>query len=269
MDRKPSVATNLLHMNGGTWRTNSLDNDQTNGTGPNRTTSNDIRGLNGAPFNGVASTHDHDENDDEELSIGDPDIDDIDGNELCECVNGIGDGGLDKVQHHQSGVGATGGGAGVFSRSDSCEANASSLNNAGTNINSTTCDSIENIPLNNRLSCNSSSAINMKPCSHVRHPSNQLSVNGKCADNGPFSNTNYRCAGGYLIAIHRKLSRQDTYFLSYHKTRPSLFGVPLLIPCYDGGTNKDLYCAVWVQVARLLSPLPSTPPDQSNHATDW
>lgn len=78
-----------------------------------------------------------------------------------------------------------------------------------------------------------------------------------------------RKAGGYLIAVHRKLSRQDTYFLSYHKSRPSLFGVPLLIPCYENGTNKDLYCAVWVQVARLLSPLPSTPPDQSNHATDW
>lgn len=75
--------------------------------------------------------------------------------------------------------------------------------------------------------------------------------------------------GGYLIAVHRKLSRQETYFLSYHKTRPSLFGVPLLIPCYEGGSNKDLYCAVWMQVARLLSPLPSTPPDQSNHATDW
>lgn len=79
-----------------------------------------------------------------------------------------------------------------------------------------------------------------------------------------------RKAGGYLIAVHRKLSRMDTYFLSYHKTRPSLFGVPLLIPCYEDGTNKDLYCAVWVQVARLLSPLPSTPPEQSaNHATDW
>lgn len=74
---------------------------------------------------------------------------------------------------------------------------------------------------------------------------------------------------GYLMAVHRKLSRQDTYFMSYHKSRPSLFGVPLLIPCCESGTNKDLYCAVWVQVARLLSPLPMTPPEQSNHATDW
>lgn len=77
-----------------------------------------------------------------------------------------------------------------------------------------------------------------------------------------------RKAGGYLIAVHRKLNRQDTYFLSYHKNSVSLFGVPLLIPCYEDGTNKDLYCAVWIQVARLLSPLP-TAPDQANHATDW
>lgn len=93
--------------------------------------------------------------------------------------------------------------------------------------------------------------------------------NGCTEFTGVLGSPSYRSAGGYLIAVHRKLSRQDTYFLSYHKTRPSLFGVPLLIPCYEGGTNKDLYCAVWVQVARLLSPLPSTPPDQSNHATDW
>lgn len=98
-----------------------------------------------------------------------------------------------------------------------------------------------------------------------------LNVNDLIACNDPktMCNMDNRKAGGYLIAVHRKLSRQDTYFLSYHKTRPSLFGVPLLIPCYEDGTNKDLYCAVWIQVARLLSPLPSTPPDQANHATDW
>lgn len=77
-----------------------------------------------------------------------------------------------------------------------------------------------------------------------------------------------RKAGGYLIAVHRKLNRQDTYFLSYHKNSVGLFGVPLLIPCYEDGTNKDLYCSVWIQVARLLSPLP-TATDQANHATDW
>jgi hypothetical protein len=80
--------------------------------------------------------------------------------------------------------------------------------------------------------------------------------------------TNQR-SSGYLIAVHRKLNRQDTYFLSHHKSRPCLFGVPILVPCYEGTTNKDVYCSVWVQVARLLSPLPPTPPDQANHATDW
>lgn len=128
--------------------------------------------------------------------------------------------------------------------------NKSNVNNRSTIYNeggnSSACDSIENsVPLSNKHRCNGTSAIK----------------NGYRDDN--------RTAGNYLIAVHRKMSRQDTYFLSYHKTRPSLFGVPLLIPCYEGGTNKDLYCAVWMQVARFLSPLPPTPPDQSNHATDW
>lgn len=74
--------------------------------------------------------------------------------------------------------------------------------------------------------------------------------------------------GKYLVAVHRKITRHDSYFLSYHKTRPSLFGVPLLIPNCDGGTHKDLYCAVWLQVSRLLSPLPATT-EQANHAADW
>ncbi|XP_068142891.1 ubiquitin carboxyl-terminal hydrolase 32 isoform X1 [Drosophila tropicalis] len=73
--------------------------------------------------------------------------------------------------------------------------------------------------------------------------------------------------GKYLVAVHRKITRHDSYFLSYHKTRPSLFGVPLLIPNSEGGTHKDLYCAVWLQVSRLLSPLPATT-DQANHAAD-
>lgn len=81
--------------------------------------------------------------------------------------------------------------------------------------------------------------------------------------NGKLRTTNY------LMAVHRNLCRQDTYFLSHHKSRPGLFGVPLLIPCFEGVTNKELYCSVWTQVSRLLSKLPPTPPDQANHATDW
>lgn len=73
----------------------------------------------------------------------------------------------------------------------------------------------------------------------------------------------------YIVALHRKGIRQDTYFLSHQKSRTSLFGVPLLIPFSMSLTNKELYCAVWAQVSRLLSPLPPTPPDQANHAMDW
>lgn len=119
-----------------------------------------------------------------------------------------------------------------------------------------------------QVKCDSQSQRDGKPLADKQ---DSLAINENNRNNRKLGNVDYsnRRAGGYLIAVHRKLSRQDTYFLSYHKTRPSLFGVPLLIPCYEDGTNKDLYCAVWVQVARLLSPLPSTPPDQANHATDW
>jgi hypothetical protein len=79
---------------------------------------------------------------------------------------------------------------------------------------------------------------------------------------------NYGEQHDYLIAIHRKFTRQDTYFLSYHKSKPSLFGVPLLIPLHDEMENKDLYCNVWQQISRLLSPLPVASRDQANHAED-
>ncbi|CRK98075.1 CLUMA_CG011444, isoform A [Clunio marinus] len=77
---------------------------------------------------------------------------------------------------------------------------------------------------------------------------------------------NYEGQCDYLIAVHRKFTRQDTYFLSHHKTKPSLFGCPLLIPLHEGVQNKDLYCSVWMQVSRLLSPLP--PSSTQNHAED-
>ena len=77
---------------------------------------------------------------------------------------------------------------------------------------------------------------------------------------------NYDGQCNYLIAVHRKFTHQDTYFLSHHKTKPSLFGVPLLIPLHEGVQNKDLYCSVWMQVSRLLSPLP--PSSTQNHAED-
>ncbi|XP_025837544.1 ubiquitin carboxyl-terminal hydrolase 32 isoform X2 [Agrilus planipennis] len=70
----------------------------------------------------------------------------------------------------------------------------------------------------------------------------------------------------YLVAVHRKCVRQETYFLSQHKLKPSLFGMPLLLGCNANSTCKDLYEMVWKQVTRLLSPLPQS--DQTNHATD-
>ncbi|XP_068173192.1 ubiquitin carboxyl-terminal hydrolase 32 isoform X2 [Antennarius striatus] len=71
---------------------------------------------------------------------------------------------------------------------------------------------------------------------------------------------------GYIIAMHRKMMRTELYFLSAQKNRPSLFGMPLIVPCTVSTSKKDLYDAVWIQVSRLASPLP--PQEASNHAQD-
>ncbi|PNF24310.1 hypothetical protein B7P43_G11887, partial [Cryptotermes secundus] len=75
-------------------------------------------------------------------------------------------------------------------------------------------------------------------------------------------------AQGFIIALHRKMIRQDVYFMSSQKTKPSLFGLPLIVPCCESTTHQDLYQAVWVQVARLVSPLPPSETAAPNHAQD-
>uniref|UniRef100_A0A7N8YIJ3 Ubiquitin carboxyl-terminal hydrolase 32 n=1 Tax=Mastacembelus armatus TaxID=205130 RepID=A0A7N8YIJ3_9TELE len=73
---------------------------------------------------------------------------------------------------------------------------------------------------------------------------------------------------GYIIAMHRKMVRIAQYKLMMLKNtnRPSLFGMPLIVPCTVHTSKKDLYDAVWIQVSRLASPVP--PQEASNHAQD-
>ncbi|XP_070572719.1 ubiquitin carboxyl-terminal hydrolase 32-like isoform X2 [Ptychodera flava] len=75
---------------------------------------------------------------------------------------------------------------------------------------------------------------------------------------------------GFVIAMHRKMIRMDAYFLSSQKTRPSLFGTPLILPCTVATRQSDLYKAVWTQVSRLVSPLPPSEngANVKNHAED-
>ncbi|CAG9815061.1 unnamed protein product [Phaedon cochleariae] len=86
------------------------------------------------------------------------------------------------------------------------------------------------------------------------------------ASTATVSSQNSQKCPSYLVAVHRKCVRQETYFLSQQKSKPSLFGLPLLLGFSDSRTCQSLYEAVWGQVTRLLSPLPQS--DQTNHATD-
>lgn len=75
---------------------------------------------------------------------------------------------------------------------------------------------------------------------------------------------------GFVVAYHRKMERQESYLLSAQKTRPALFGLPVIVTCGSEVTGADLYRAVWTQVARLVSPLPPvSEAGLANHAQDW
>ena len=43
------------------------------------------------------------------------------------------------------------------------------------------------------------------------------------------------------------------YFLSWQKFRPALFGLPILISCQTGTTNRELYEYVWRHVSKYLT----------------
>ncbi|NXM26038.1 UBP32 hydrolase, partial [Oxyruncus cristatus] len=97
------------------------------------------------------------------------------------------------------------------------------------------------------------------PCGTERNPP-AWALNGHVPSLGDSPCT------GYIIAVHRKMMRTELYFLSSQKNRPSLFGMPLIVPCTVHTRKRDLYDAVWIQVSRLASPLP--PQEASNHAQD-
>ncbi|CAN7937582.1 unnamed protein product [Ixodes hexagonus] len=89
-----------------------------------------------------------------------------------------------------------------------------------------------------------------------------LTSNSSAADLSELARRNF------VVAYHRKMMRQDVYFLSSQKTRPTLFGMPLVLPCHEGTSRQDLYRLVWTQVARLVSPLPPAEAAVPNHAQD-
>ena len=73
---------------------------------------------------------------------------------------------------------------------------------------------------------------------------------------------------GVLVALHRKMVPQAVYLLSVERYKPTLFGLPVIVACAEATTCQDIYKSVWMQVSRLVSPLP--PKDSvQNHATDW
>ncbi|XP_041972370.1 ubiquitin carboxyl-terminal hydrolase 32 isoform X2 [Aricia agestis] len=89
-------------------------------------------------------------------------------------------------------------------------------------------------------------------------PSNMYKMNEEAETN---RNINY------LFAIHRKQVANDAYFVSWQRCRPATFGVPLVVSVRRGASGRELYAAVWAQLARLISARPPAP-SLANHAAD-
>ncbi|XP_005089176.1 ubiquitin carboxyl-terminal hydrolase 32 [Aplysia californica] len=100
---------------------------------------------------------------------------------------------------------------------------------------------------------------NTRSPTHSRSPSNTSCANLGAAPDS-FEN--------FIVGMHRKMNLMDVFFLSSQKSRPSLFGTPLMIPCSETTTNQELYQFVWTQIARLVSPLPPSETKVTNHALD-
>ncbi|XP_052801941.1 ubiquitin carboxyl-terminal hydrolase 32-like [Mya arenaria] len=117
-------------------------------------------------------------------------------------------------------------------------------------------------------------SLNGSPASTPTHSRNNssASLNTNSSVGLDSQSTPHKSVGdvfnGFVIAVHRKMTLMDLYFQSSQKTRPSLFGTPIILPCDEKSTNQDLYAFIWRQVARIVSPLPPSEAKLSNHALD-
>ncbi len=48
----------------------------------------------------------------------------------------------------------------------------------------------------------------------------------------------------------------ENYFVASQKTRPAIFGTPVVVPCDGSSQRAALYECVWGQVKRLMIPDP-------------
>ncbi|XP_071178506.1 ubiquitin carboxyl-terminal hydrolase 32-like [Mytilus edulis] len=120
---------------------------------------------------------------------------------------------------------------------------------------------------NGQKSSDNGSSSNSSTPTHSRNPSD-LTTMGSLASPDSMSKSVGDVFNGFVIAVHRKMTLMDVYFLSVQKTRPCLFGTPIILPCVDTTTNQCVYQFVWTQVSRLVSPLPPSEAKTTNHAQD-
>ena len=95
----------------------------------------------------------------------------------------------------------------------------------------------------------------------------QLNIRDFVAYELPLYQTDDHTQINYLIAIHRRLERQERYLSPLTRHRTLFFGQPIILSYEKEMTNKILYKNIFQQLKRLLRKNTDTT-SRSNHALD-
>ncbi|XP_055351752.1 ubiquitin carboxyl-terminal hydrolase 32-like isoform X2 [Paramacrobiotus metropolitanus] len=71
----------------------------------------------------------------------------------------------------------------------------------------------------------------------------------------------------WVVAVHRRMIHNDSYYLAWAKAVPRTFGLPVFVMCSGRTTQRELYENVWMQIKRFIGP-DTAQTEDSNHAQE-
>ncbi|GAV01668.1 hypothetical protein RvY_12345-2 [Ramazzottius varieornatus] len=72
----------------------------------------------------------------------------------------------------------------------------------------------------------------------------------------------------WIMAIHRRMSPKENFYLSWSKSLPVTFGIPVMVACDKSTRCRQLYERVWIQVKRFVRGQDLKDGENANHAQE-